>query len=147
MDWKSEQEIITMEYFRELFPDFPAGRLVKHETPDFLLVQNHRRMIGIELIQIHSLDHEDNGSSVLDAHQGFNQIEHAIRQKEEKIDLYRGENIHKLWLILTAEEAPAKFITRLHNYLHHSPVQSPFNEIYLFLLLNKEIIPLTKTND
>ena len=142
MDWKSEQETIIMEYFRDLFPDFPTGRLVKHEAPDFLLIHQPRKIIGIELIQIHPLNHEDNGSSILDQKTGIEQILHAIHHKEEKIDHYRNPDVQHIWLIITAEDAPKEFTTKLRKYLFNHPIKSQFHKVYLFILMNRRIVDL-----
>lgn len=54
IDAKKQIEIVLMDYFRQSFPEFPAGKLIPAESPDFILRHSARRMTGIELTRLHS---------------------------------------------------------------------------------------------
>ena len=46
---KTSEEWVVMRFFREKCKIFPAGKLVKSESPDFILKVNRKKQIGIEL--------------------------------------------------------------------------------------------------
>lgn len=46
---KKRQEAWLLERFKELYPDFPAGAVVSHEKPDFLIETGEGAVLGIEV--------------------------------------------------------------------------------------------------
>jgi len=46
---KISEEWVVIHYFREKYKLFPKGKLVKSESPDFVLQVNRKKRIGIEL--------------------------------------------------------------------------------------------------
>ena len=49
-----DEEIMILELFRKSYPEFPKGKLVKSESPDFILQQNYpNQSIGIEVTRLH----------------------------------------------------------------------------------------------
>jgi hypothetical protein len=53
---KKQLEILLMHYFRECYPDFPKGRLIPSESPDFILTLKSRNNLGIELTRLNPLN-------------------------------------------------------------------------------------------
>jgi hypothetical protein len=55
---KDKDEQAVIQHFRDAWPEFPRGKLVKSEAPDFILRINRKRTIGIELTRLfkHSPD-------------------------------------------------------------------------------------------
>jgi hypothetical protein len=49
---KEREERAIIGFFREVYNDFPRGKLVKSESPDFILKLNRKRSIGIELTKL-----------------------------------------------------------------------------------------------
>ncbi len=49
---KNREERILMDHFRRLYPAFPAGKLNKSESPDFILRFSDKSRIGIELTSL-----------------------------------------------------------------------------------------------
>ncbi|HKJ78910.1 MAG TPA: hypothetical protein VKA10_05220 [Prolixibacteraceae bacterium] len=49
---KKELEILLINYFRESFTDFPKGKIVPSESPDFLITFKNRHQLGIELTRL-----------------------------------------------------------------------------------------------
>lgn len=49
---KKQLEILLMDYFRMCYPDFPKGRVVPAESPDFWVRKKNRNIIGIELTRL-----------------------------------------------------------------------------------------------
>jgi hypothetical protein len=53
---KKQLEILLMNYFRACYPDFPKGKLVPSESPDFILTLKSRNNLGIELTRLNPLN-------------------------------------------------------------------------------------------
>ena len=49
---KEEQEFIVIKSFKDHYPDFPKGRIIKSESPDFIVRNGPKYKIGIELVQL-----------------------------------------------------------------------------------------------
>jgi hypothetical protein len=52
MNFKKQVEWAVMEYFRKLYPEFPAGKLIAGESPDFLIAVNTKTETGIEVTRL-----------------------------------------------------------------------------------------------
>lgn len=50
---KKKLEWLLVDYFKEVYTDFPKGRLTENESPDFLLTVNNKFTIGIELTRLY----------------------------------------------------------------------------------------------
>lgn len=65
---KKQLEILIMDYFRECYSDFPKGRVVPAESPDFWVRKKNRNVIGIELTRlnpVHADPPNDNRNKVI----------------------------------------------------------------------------------
>lgn len=49
---KKQLEILRMQYFRECYPDFPKGKIVPSESPDFIVILKSRNHLGIEMTRL-----------------------------------------------------------------------------------------------
>lgn len=49
---KKQLEILLIGYFRKCYDEFPKGRIVPSESPDFLLRMKNKRILGIELTRL-----------------------------------------------------------------------------------------------
>lgn len=49
---RKQLEILLINYFRECHSDFPKGKIVSSESPDFILKMKTRNRIGIELTRL-----------------------------------------------------------------------------------------------
>lgn len=50
---KKQVEWLLLEYFRQLYPRFPKGKVIPSESPDFIIEQSPRYKTGIELVRLH----------------------------------------------------------------------------------------------
>jgi hypothetical protein len=53
---KKHLEVLLMHYFRECYPEFPRGKLMPSESPDFIVKLKTRNRIGIELTRLNPLN-------------------------------------------------------------------------------------------
>lgn len=58
----TNQEFHFLEKFKELYQDFPNGKIDKSEQPDFI-ISNEKGKIGIELTEVFQDSHLNNGQS------------------------------------------------------------------------------------
>lgn len=52
-DIKKQSEINYLNFFRELYPDFPRGKLVAGESPDFMVRSTRGNHTGIEITSLY----------------------------------------------------------------------------------------------
>lgn len=140
MSWKSEQEKLIMAYFREVSPDFPPGKLIQQESPDFVLEISPKTTIGIELTQIPNPLNPHPVDSGFTHDQVFDQINEIIQHKETKIPLYLEKKMKELWLLIHIDDAPDHLINRIRNKIIHDPFPSSFHKTLLFFLGPRTII-------
>lgn len=49
---KKQLEVLIMEYFRESYSDFPKGKMVATESPDFTISLKSHNILGVELTRL-----------------------------------------------------------------------------------------------
>ena len=77
---------------------FPKGKLIKVESPDFILQVNRKKRIGIELTRLDYLLKDVTNKNELS---GLLSI--LIAQKEEKLPLYQKNILSEYWLIVSVD--------------------------------------------
>lgn len=145
-------QIMEEEYiiglFRHEYPDFPKGKLEKTESPDFILKEDPKTKIGIELTKLHgpSFKKEKTHFPTIHGYQSpeFSKenIEFTISAKDEKLPLYQLKKLSQIWLLITADlnESPVTF--NLYNKLETWNFFSGFHRIFLFELKTKKVYEL-----
>lgn len=146
-------QIIEEEYIIELFrieyPDFPKGKLLKTESPDFILKENPRTAIGIELTKLHGPTVKKENTHFASKVYGYQppefskeNIEFTINAKDEKLPLYQQKKLNQIWLLITADlnESPVSF--NLNNKLENWNFLSGFHKIFLFELKTRNVFEL-----
>ena len=56
---KKQLEILLVNYFSECYDDFPRGKLMPSESPDFIVKMRRRRELGIELTRLNPVNKTD----------------------------------------------------------------------------------------
>lgn len=82
---KKEHESQIFQLFKNLIDDFPNGKVVQTESPDFLVRLNRRKVIGIELTELHGQEFYDNLGHFNHPELLFQNLKNTIVAKEEKI--------------------------------------------------------------
>ncbi len=49
---KKQLEVLLMNYFRDCYPEFPKGKVVASESPDFVVKMKNAHKLGIELTRL-----------------------------------------------------------------------------------------------
>lgn len=130
MDKKSEERLI-IDYFRELLADFPKGKLIQSESPDFIIKTGSKRSIGIELTR---LDH--NAFSLKE------KIEASLEKKNAKIALYQQKKFNAIWLIIHVDFIDVSKSFNIKNKLENWKFNSKFDKVLLFDLFEKKIFAI-----
>ena len=137
MNDKKKEEIIILELFRDQYENFPKGKLIPGESPDFILSLGPKKKIGLELTRLHQ---QSPGEDPL----SFENISACLQQKEDKLILYRRKNLQEYWLILTILDPAYKTRYNLYNKLIVWGFYTSYDEIFLFNALSGEVFKLNR---
>lgn len=128
---QQEEEILILDYFRKYFDNFPKGKLIKSESPDFILQINPKNTIGIELTRLN-----DTAPTLKE------KIEHTLSNKSQKLKLYRSKNFNELWLIIHTDSIDESITYNIQNKLINWEFAAKFKKVFLFDLFSKKIYKL-----
>ncbi len=93
-----EKEMI--EVFRSCYADFPRARIKTHESPDFQIIINRHKTIGLEVVRyvLDSQNWNNTDTSLIDA----DILNALIEKKEEKSSGYQRMRYTALWLLIVS---------------------------------------------
>lgn len=128
---QKEEEKLVMQYFRESYEDFPKGKLVVSESPDFILKIKHKKSIGIELTRLDII-----------ANSLKEKIEATLENKSEKLLIYQKKSFTKIWLIIYTEFIDEPKSYNIQNKLNTWNFSSEFDQVFLFDLFERKIFGL-----
>lgn len=143
---KTSGEWVIMNYFTECYTGFPEGRLIKSESPDFVLKSSSKHFIGLELTRLHYPDkkptHRENKRVFNSKELTRSLLQEIIQKKEEKLPGYRDQYIQICWLIIHADilEGPASY--NLKNKIEKWKFNTRFEKVFLFDLYQGKIYAL-----
>lgn len=143
------EEMLIMEQFKNSYAEFPKGKLVKSESPDFIVMKTIKTSIGIELTKLHGptiskfkthYPHQINGFQAPELNR--ENIEFTINSKNEKLRIYKQKRLNQIWLLITADldESPVQF--NLSNKLGKWIFLSGFEKVFLFELKSRKAFEL-----
>jgi len=143
-----EEEYI-IELFRNEYNNFPKGKLIKTESPDFILKESPKKAIGIELTKLHGPTFKKEKTHFTSKLHGYQppeftkkNIEYTISSKDEKLPIYKKKMLSQIWLLITADlnESPVTF--NLTNKLENWNFFSGFHKVFLFELKSRKVFEL-----
>jgi len=143
------EELLIMEQFRNDYSGFPEGRLIKSESPDFILDEMSETSIGIELTKLH-------GPTVnkLKTHYPLHvngywapeytreNIEYTINAKNEKLHIYQQKKLNRLWLLITVDLDEKMTCAEQFDRLAEWCFFSGFHKIFLFEMKSNSVFEL-----
>ena len=121
----------VLEAFRTKYSDFPSGKIIKSESPDFIIRTSKKRSVGIELTQITSEN--------LSAPFFHKTLEETISRKDEKLVIYKKKMLDKYWLIIYSSLIQHKIPNNMLNKMDKHGFISSFNKLFLFDLAISKI--------
>jgi hypothetical protein len=131
---KKDEERVIVKYFLDKYPDLPKGRLIDHESPDFILKISRKQSLGIELTQIHLPKGALHKPSDL-----FDQIAQLLKKKGKLLPSYRAPGIRQVWLLIFAEDIQLPSSMDMQTKLSKVGFESAFDRTFLFDLFSGEI--------
>jgi hypothetical protein len=146
---QTQEEILIMEYFRNVYTEFPKGKLVKSESPDFILSDNPKNTIGIELTKLHGPTVHKFKTHYPLKIIGYKapevnreNIEFTINAKNEKLRIYQQKKLNQIWLLITADLNDSPVHYNLSNKLENWHFASGFQKVFLFELKHRKVFEL-----
>lgn len=128
---KKEHERRIFQLFKNLIDDFPKGKVIQRESPDFLVRLNRRKVIGIELTELHGQEFYDNQGYFTHPELLFQDLGSTISSKEKKIYLYQKIRPVELWLLIHIRSFQNKLNFNYRNKLDNWDFNSSFDRIFL----------------
>ena len=132
-------ELIVMRYFIEKYKNLPKGKLVRHESPDFISKLNKKKNVNIELTEI--ILTKSKPSSLFT--ELSNHIHTAIKKKNEKLRLYTVSKPFQNWLIIYCESLPQK--NNLVEQITEIHPSSGFDKTFVFDLFSGLVVDLSES--
>lgn len=138
-----DEEILILELFRNNYAGFPKGKLIKSESPDFILKINPRKSIGIEITRLRdgSIPKNNPGFPVPELTQ--RNIESTVNSKEDKLALYQQKKISECWLIIATDYIQLPKGVNISGMIFKWEVHSRYQKIFLMDLFDKNVFTLT----
>ena len=128
---KKKQERLIIDKFRQVFMEFPKGKLISSESPDFILRTSPKQSFGIELMRL--ITDKKSEMTIYD------DLDKAMCSKEEKLTLYKKKRLNRYWLLLYGNEIP-----KLSHFdveqLRSRAAGSAYHKIFLMLVPENKII-------
>lgn len=100
---KKQLEVLIMNYFRESYNDFPKGKIVPTESPDFTIKMKNHHILGIELTRLNP---------------GNAQIQDELALVENK---FRENLIEKVKTLFQSNSGLKLFVKFLFSDVHKIP--------------------------
>ncbi len=123
-----------LDLFASLLPDFPKGKRVQGESPDFIVHRSNQNHLGIELTKY--FQEAENKNIFPDG------LQQRIDAKNMKLQLYRSDSIQELWLVIAlgldnSDTSPKPSQSALnHSYI------SGFQSVFLVDIKGKKLFEL-----
>ncbi|MCC7318587.1 MAG: hypothetical protein IT219_08635 [Bacteroidales bacterium] len=137
------EERLYLDLFRKLESDFPRGKIIPSESPDFLIKTKHRT-VGIEMTRMMPLYmREESFETANEAPKrwlvGTETLQMILDKKEEKLNLYQSKKLNAYWLIIVVPPLSlAQF--ELPPQLLHFKFHTRFNRVFLLLADQKKLM-------
>jgi len=131
---KQSREWLILNRFKDLFDDFPGGRILKTESPDFVIRSNRKKTTGIELTSILNFlpGAPPDGNNHETPELTPEVIETTILRKEQKLGMYRRKKTDSIWLIIEVHHTSRNTPYNLANKIDKWSFNSAFQKVFLF---------------
>ncbi len=124
-----------LDRFRELCPDFPLGKIVKSEAPDFIIKNGRKHATGIELTSLPKAFYE---ISPLIRDPFISDLEKAISSKINKLRSYQKNRFHEYWLVIHVESLTLN-LANFEKLLEHVAQDKGFDRVFLIALFEGKV--------
>lgn len=135
-----DHELIIISTFRDHYPDFPKGKIINSESPDFIVQEGPKNKIGIELVQLlPPPEHHYSMVGILKPKYAYEQLMMTILLKENKRKSYMNTGIQELWLIVHMDYLDGAENFNLNNQIIKWNFPNGFKNLFLFDLFTSKV--------
>ncbi len=139
-DVKKEIELLLITYFRRCYADFPKGKLVTSESPDFILREKHAQKLGIELVRLFP---SSSSESLVD-NPSFELRNEVIENTKELFERSSGLNLFVKFLFSEKKNIPPERVLSLAVFLTNmirKAVTAKSEKSFFFHRLSEKELP------
>jgi hypothetical protein len=130
----------SLDLLIRLYPEFPKGRILPAESPDFIISSGDRRLTGIELTRFTRAHPESfNAASHFTPELSREALLEVVQAKEKKLHLYLRHKLQAIWLLILVSKISQSSSFNIRNQLSNWHIQSAFDRV-LLLDLSREVI-------
>ena len=130
----------SLDLLIRLDPEFPKGRILPAESPDFIISSRDRRMTGIELTRFTRSHPESfDATSHFTPELSREALLEVVRAKERKLHLYLRNKLQAIWLLILVSKISQSPSLNVRNQLSNWHIHSAFDRV-LLLDLSREVL-------
>lgn len=138
------EERFYLDLFRKLESDFPKGKVLASESPDFLIKTKHST-VGIEITRLLPLYVNEDSFNATNSQQkswlvGPHTIQMILDKKEEKLGLYRSKKLKACWLLIVLPSLSVAEACELSSQTFHFMYHTNFDRVFLLLVDQKKLM-------
>ena len=134
-----EEEGIILRSFINHYPDFPKGKVIESESPDFIIQDGPKTKSGIELVQLLTPpEHHYSMAGILKPKYAYEQLMMTILLKEKKRKSYNNPLFQRIWLIIHFDYLDSESFN-LKNQLDKWHFTNGFDRVFLFDLFKSKV--------
>ncbi len=134
-----EEESIVFRSFKEHYPEFPRGKIIESESPDFIIQNGPKSKIGIELVQVlPPPEHHYSMAGILKPKYAYEQLLMTTILKENKRKTYNNPLFQRIWLIIHFDYLDSESFN-LGNQLDKWHFPNGFDRIFLYDLFKAKV--------
>ncbi len=135
----SERQVLSL--FRKVFHDFPRGKIVKTEAPDFTIKVSSKKAIGIELTRLIAINSTVISPWPQEKHLA-DMIKKILERKDEKLILYKKNWLSAYWLVIYILY-PENFSVNEKSNLLCTNFSCGFDRVFVLNLVRHDVIELS----
>jgi hypothetical protein len=129
---KKREEREYLDLLIDLYPGFPAGRVIHSESPDFIVQSTRKQKTGIELTRLTRTegDHFE-GSGHFHPDFSLDSLQELLNCKESKIGLYKTKGVEKIWLVILVNGFSQSPAFNINNQLERWRPETTFDALLI----------------
>ncbi len=141
---KKLRERYFLDSFRSLYADFPRGKIIPSESPDFIVQYRQRRKIGIEITEAYPFDIQSDKSEYHMVSLTLNDVISCILQKDKRLPIYQKQWLQEIWLVVVLDSTGFKGISIPFDHYLLGNLETGFDKIFLLLEPEKQLHELLR---
>lgn len=128
-DKKEYFEKLVLDHFIHAYPEFPEGKIMKSESPDFILWRSYKKGIGIEVSRLHlppGVEQHNNGNAAISITTLAENIFSGQKGRNIYLHVIFNDIVHRAGLRIPAA---VKLLAMIEEALDDHGIEDEFIEI------------------